>query len=193
MNDPKSTHATINLTVYVARISGKKVAFPASFGDNVRFYRFACVFVCFRSRSNKLWHNRRSFRRRAFVSAGTRCNGTVPLNQNLIQSRRRSFTVPVATAASLNVPGSSRGSGAFRFRSSDQRKLATLAMRSDCDSERERAHLLAGVCAGSCRPPLLQRRTHYDEFGVFIFSSLAAFTRRHFLGWSCVARRWLVR
>jgi hypothetical protein len=29
------------------------------------------------------------------LAAGrTRCNGTVPLNQNLIQSRRRSFTVP---------------------------------------------------------------------------------------------------
>jgi hypothetical protein len=28
------------------------------------------------------------------ATGGTRCNGTVPLNQNLIQSRRRSFTVP---------------------------------------------------------------------------------------------------
>jgi hypothetical protein len=40
------------------------------------------------------------------VICSTRGNGTVPLNQNLIQSPRRSFTVPVATAASLNVPGS---------------------------------------------------------------------------------------
>ncbi|KFX62310.1 hypothetical protein A8H39_22040 [Paraburkholderia fungorum] len=41
---------------------------------------------------------------------GTRCNGTVPLNQNLIQSRRRSFnrSVPVATAAPRNASRSTR-------------------------------------------------------------------------------------
>jgi hypothetical protein len=43
----------------------KKNAFSSCYEDNVRFYRFACVFVCFGSKLKKLWHNRRSFPRRA--------------------------------------------------------------------------------------------------------------------------------
>jgi hypothetical protein len=75
-------------------ISGKKVAFCSCREDNVRFYRFACMFVCFRLGLKKLWHNRRSFPRRALPLAAYAANGTVPDKQNLIQSRRRSFTVP---------------------------------------------------------------------------------------------------
>jgi hypothetical protein len=89
-------------------IPSKKVAFSARFEDNVRFYRFACKLASFRSTRKKLWHNPRSFPRRATASDGAGSNGTVPLQQNLIQSRRRSFTVPVAATASVNVPGSVR-------------------------------------------------------------------------------------
>jgi hypothetical protein len=54
------------------------------------------------------------------VCGGTRSNGTVPLNQNLIQSRRRSFHRTGCYSRILECAGLSRGSGAFRFRSSDQ-------------------------------------------------------------------------
>jgi hypothetical protein len=78
----------------LSRIGGKKIAFFSSREDNARFYRFACMFVCFRLKLKKLWHNRRSFPRRALPVAAHAVNGTVLNNQNLIQSRRRSFTVP---------------------------------------------------------------------------------------------------
>ncbi|WP_153041055.1 hypothetical protein [Paraburkholderia monticola] len=89
-------------------MSRKKVAFSVRRENNVLIYRFACELTSFRSTRKKLWHNPRSFPRRAIAFDGTRSNGTVPVKQNLIQSRRRSFTVPVATAASVNVPGSVR-------------------------------------------------------------------------------------
>jgi len=73
--------------------AAKTVAFSTSREDKVLSYRFACMFVSFRSKLKKLWHNRRSFPRGA-CSRSTRSNGTVPFNQTLIQRRRRSFTVP---------------------------------------------------------------------------------------------------
>jgi hypothetical protein len=94
--------------VETGSISLKKVAFSVRRENNVLIYRFACKLTSFRSTRKKLWHNPRSFPRRATASGGARSNGTVPVKQNLIQSRRRSFTVSVATAASVNVPGSVR-------------------------------------------------------------------------------------
>ncbi|RZF31034.1 hypothetical protein EVC45_03520 [Paraburkholderia sp. UYCP14C] len=110
----KITHAAVTLLIGFAvrdvaetdAIPRKKVAFSVHCENNVLFYRFASELTAFRSTRNKLWHNPRSFPRRATVSGSTRSNGTVPVNQNLIQGRRRSFTVPVATAASMNVPDS---------------------------------------------------------------------------------------
>jgi hypothetical protein len=112
----KITHASTTLVVEFAvrdvvesgAIALKKVAFSVRHENNVLIYRFASELTSFRSTRNKLWHNPRSFPRRASASVGTRSNGTVPVKQNLIQSRRRSFTVAVATAASVNVPGSVR-------------------------------------------------------------------------------------
>jgi len=110
----KITHAALKLMVGFAvcdvveidAMSRKKVAFSVRCENNVLIYRFACELTSFRSMRKKLWHNPRSFPRRATVSGSTRSNGTVPVNQNLIQGRRRSFTVPVATAAPMNVPDS---------------------------------------------------------------------------------------
>ncbi|WP_143752180.1 hypothetical protein [Burkholderia sp. SRS-W-2-2016] len=100
--------------------TGQKVAFAASEEVNVRFYRFASELTAFPSGPDKLWHNRRSFARRAPASGGTRSDGTVPVKQNLIQGRRRSFTVPVASAAAVKTLDSRRFfAAAAHSRSSD--------------------------------------------------------------------------
>ncbi|WP_217910356.1 hypothetical protein [Paraburkholderia youngii] len=108
---------TVRDVVEIDGITRKKVAFSVRYENNVLFYRFASELTSFRLTRNKLWHNPRSFPRRATASDGTRSNGTVPVKQNLIQGRRRSFTVPVATAASRECARLSAvfcGRGAFR-------------------------------------------------------------------------------
>jgi hypothetical protein len=49
--------------------AAKTVAFSTSREDEVLSYRFACMFVSFRSKLKKLWHNRRSFPRGAWPPA----------------------------------------------------------------------------------------------------------------------------
>ncbi|HYS67877.1 MAG TPA: hypothetical protein VEN30_29215 [Paraburkholderia sp.] len=126
------------------------------------------------------------------ASNGTRSNGTVPLNQNLIQvdgvlSPCRAGCYG-RTPECAELPAAAAHSDHPIVENSQRWSREAIAIVSaSC------AHPLAGVCAGSCRPPLLQRRTHHDEIGVFIFSSLASRTRRHFLGWSGFARRGFVR
>jgi hypothetical protein len=69
----------------------------------------------------------------------------VPLNQNLIQSRRRSFAVPFATASSLNVPASF----AAAARSDSDHPINENSQRWPCEAiatvSASRAHLFAGV------------------------------------------------
>jgi hypothetical protein len=107
-------------------------------------------------------------------AAACAVNGTVPRNQNLIQKPTAFFHRAGCYGRTPNAPGSLLLPRIQIIRSlkNSQRwpREAIATMGASC------AHPLAGVCAGSCRPPLLLRRTHHDEFGVFIFSSLAAFT-----------------
>ncbi|MBK5047685.1 hypothetical protein IQ289_04625 [Burkholderia sp. R-70006] len=92
-----------------ARPVFKTVAFSSSHEDNVRFYRFACMFLCFGSSLKKLWHNRRSFRVVLRLWRHMlQWNGAA---QSESDSKSTAFfhrAVPVAAAAPQNAPRSLR-------------------------------------------------------------------------------------